>query len=98
MRVAGGGKRGQAVHSEVIEMPSHGCRDELTYQALWVSGSSHAKTYGKAQCQGETFPITRLFGKVCARSNRHVKALNRVAPGEPCIVFGKVSDNTAVSV
>jgi hypothetical protein len=66
--------------------------------ARWVSGSSRAKTYGKAQCQGETFPITRLFGKGCARSNRHVKDLNRVAPGEPCIVFGKVSDNTAVSV
>jgi hypothetical protein len=52
----------------------------------------------KAHCQGETFPTTLLFGKVCARSNQHVKELYRVAPGEPCIVFGKVSNNLTARV
>ena len=61
---------------------------------IWVSGSSRAKTYGKAHRQGETFPIMCLFGKVRARSHRHVKKLYHVAPGEPRIVFGKVPDNT----
>src|SRR5215831_13135587 len=55
-------------------------------------------TCSRAHSHGETFPITRLFGKVCARSNWHIKDLHRVAPVEPHIVFGKVPNNTAVSV
>jgi hypothetical protein len=62
--------------------------------ATWVSGSSHAKTYGKAHCQGETFPKRPFIGKVRARSHQHVKELYHVTPGEPRIVFGKVPDHT----
>ena len=40
-----------------------------------VSGSRHAKTYGNADYPGEIFPITRLFGKVCVHSNRHIRDL-----------------------
>ena len=74
------------------------------YPPLWigdgkrVSGSSKAKTYGKAPYEGETFPIMRLFGKVYARSNRHVKDLYRLTPGEPYIIFGKVPANITASV
>jgi hypothetical protein len=66
--------------------------------SLRVSGSNATKTYGKAHSQGETFPITRLFGKVCARRNQQVKDLYRVEPGDPSIIFGKVPDHTPVSV
>ena len=47
------------------------------FQALpdRVSGSNATKTYGKGHSQRETFPITRLFGKVCARRNQQVKDL-----------------------
>jgi len=65
---------------------------------LWVPGSNRAKTYGKAHCQGETFPTTRLFGKVYARSHWYVKDLYRVAPSEPYIIFGKVPNTITVSV
>jgi len=83
------------------EYTNYGKKDLIqteAYPGVWVRGSNRAKTYGKAHCEGETFPITRLFGKVCARSHQHVKDFYRVSPGEPYIIFGKVPDNIPVSV
>jgi hypothetical protein len=60
----------------------------------WVSASNATNTYGKGHYQGETFPITHLFGKVRAHSNQHIKDLDHVAPGELRIVLGKVPHNT----
>jgi hypothetical protein len=64
----------------------------------WITGSNATETYGKAHCQGETFPTTCLFAKICARNNRHIKDLYRIAPGQPHIFFGKVPDNITVSI
>jgi hypothetical protein len=66
--------------------------------ASGVSGSNATKTYGKAHCEGETFPITCLFGKVCARSNQDIKDLYHIAPGETHIVLGKFPITPGVSV
>jgi len=59
MRVAGGGKRGQAVHSEVIEMPSHGCRGELTYHALWEARRDFLVNLDTSQLTGRFSPRRR---------------------------------------
>jgi len=63
-----------------------------------VPGSNATKTYGKAHCQGKTFPITRFFGKVYACSHQHMKDLYHIAPSVPSIVFGKVPDSIIVSI
>jgi hypothetical protein len=46
----------------------------------------------------EDLPENAPFRESLGRSNWHIKDLHRIAPGEPRMVFGKVSNNTTVSI
>jgi hypothetical protein len=63
-----------------------------------VSGSNATTTYGKVPCPEETFPTTRLCGKVCTRSHGFGKDFHPGTPGMPGIVFGKVTGNITARV
>jgi hypothetical protein len=69
-----------AVAGKYLELAATWSTEVVAHGAARVSGSNPTKTYGKTHYQGEAFPIMRLFGKVCARSNQHVKNLYRLAP------------------
>jgi hypothetical protein len=56
----------------------------------WVPGSNHAKTYGKAPYEGETFPITLILGQVEQISLSYHADFQDILTCAPGIIFGKV--------